>query len=61
MLTYRLTIILHSLVQESIEIEAWRLLTFFLCLHNQFSYIDSIVTYKRAQKLEKDNSQIDRK
>ena len=33
-----LTILLNS-VQEFIEIEAWLLLTFFLCLHIQFLYI----------------------
>ena len=31
--------------QEFIEIEAWVLLTFFPCLHNQLMSIHSIVTY----------------
>ena len=31
--------------QEFTEIEAWLLLTFSTCLHNQLSSIHSIVTY----------------
>ena len=30
---------------EFIETEAWLLLTFFMCLHNQLSSIHSIMTY----------------
>ena len=37
--------VLLSLVQEFIEIEAWLLLTFFLCLHYQLIPIHSIVAY----------------
>ena len=32
-------------VQKVIEIRAWLLLTFYLCLHNQLFSIHSIVTY----------------
>ena len=34
-----------QLVQEFIEIEAWLLLAFFICLHNQLISTHSIVTY----------------
>ena len=44
MLTVK-TCVLHNLVQEFIEIEAWLLLTFFLCLHFQLIPIHSTVTY----------------
>ena len=37
--------VLLNSVQEFIEIEAWLLLIFFQCLHNQFISIHSIVTY----------------
>ena len=33
-----------NLVQESIEIEAWLLMTFLICLHNQLSSVHFIVT-----------------
>ena len=35
--------VLLNSVQESIEIEARMLLTFFICVHNQLSYAHSIV------------------
>ena len=38
-------IVLLNSVQEFIEIEAWLLLTFFLCLHNQLLSMHSIVAY----------------
>ena len=37
--------VLLNSVQEFIETEAWLLLIFFQCLHNQFISIHSIVTY----------------
>ena len=37
--------VLLSSVQEIIEIEAWLLLTFLLCLHNQLISTHSIVTF----------------
>ena len=37
-LTMENCVLLNS-VQEYFEIEAWLLLTFFLCLHNLFLYI----------------------
>ena len=37
--------VLLNSVLEFIEIEAWLLLTFFICLHNQLSSMHSIVTY----------------
>ena len=43
-LTGKNCVLLHS-VQEFIETEAWLLLAFFICLHNQLSSIHSIVTY----------------
>ena len=33
---------LHS-VQKFIEIQGWLLLTFFICLHNQLSSLNSII------------------
>ena len=59
---YQLTIVtgksyvLLSSVQEFIEIEAWLLLTFFLCLHNQSSSIHSTVTNEKVQMFEKGDS-----
>ena len=41
-----------QLVEEFIEIEAWLLLTFFICLHNELSSIHSIVTNQTVQMLE---------
>ena len=32
---------------------AWLLLTFFICLHNQLSFINFITTYQRVQMFEK--------
>ena len=43
--THKKICVLLNSVQEFIEIEAWLLLTFFLCLHNQLYFIHSIVTY----------------
>ena len=37
--------VLLSSVQKVIEKEAWQLLTFFLCLHNQLNSIHPVVTY----------------
>ena len=54
--THRKNYILLNSVQEFIEIEAWLLLTFFLCLYNQFISIHSIVTYSRKQIFEKCDS-----
>ena len=33
----------HDSVQELIEIEGWLLLTFFICLHNHLSSLNSII------------------
>ena len=41
----------YVLLQEFIEIEAWLLLTFFICLNNQLSSIHSIIAYSRVQML----------
>ena len=46
---------IHS-VQEFIEIEAWLLLTFFICLNNQLRSIYSIVKYLKVQMFEKDQA-----
>ena len=43
--THRVNCVSLNSVQGLIEIEAWLLLTFFLCLHNQLTSIDSNVTY----------------
>ena len=45
--------ILLSSVKEFIEIEAWLLLTFFICLHNQLSSTDFIVPFQKEQIFEK--------
>ena len=37
--------VLLNLLQEYIEIKAWLLLTFFLCLQNQLISMHSTVTY----------------
>ena len=42
--TPRENFVLLNSVQEFIEIQAWLLLTFFLCLHNQLISIYYIVT-----------------
>ena len=42
--THRENFVLLNSVQEFIEIQAWLLLTFFLCLHNQLISIYYIVT-----------------
>ena len=54
--THRENYILLNSVQEFIEIEARLLLTFSLCLHDQFISIHSIVTYSRKQMFEKCDS-----
>ena len=41
---HRENIVLLISVQEFIEIQAWLLLTFFLCLHNQLIFVYYIVT-----------------
>ena len=38
-------------MQEFIEIEAYLLLTLFICLHNHLSSIHSIVTYLRVHMM----------
>ena len=43
-LTEKSCVLLNS-VREFIELEAWLLLTFFICLYNQLSSIHSIVKY----------------
>ena len=48
-------------MQEFIEIEAWLLPTFFLCLHNQLSSVHSFVTFQRVQMFEKGDPQVDSK
>ena len=45
-----------NLVQEFIEIEAWLLLTFFLCLDNQSISVHSIFMYQKLQMFEKCDS-----
>ena len=59
--------VLLNLVQELFDIEAWLLLTFFLCLHNQLISIHnqlismhSIVTYYKCRCLKNVIHQIDR-
>ena len=47
-LTGKNCVLLNS-VEEFIEIEAWLLLALLLCQHNQFSSINSIVTYETVQ------------
>ena len=42
--THRENFVLLNSVQEFIEIQAWLLLTFFLCLHNQLISVYYIVT-----------------
>ena len=37
------TCALLNSVQKFIEMQGWLLLTFFLCLHNQLSYFNSII------------------
>ena len=54
-LTVKNCVFLNS-VQEFIEIKTWLLLTFFVCLHNQWSSIFSITTYWRVQMFEKYDS-----
>ena len=44
-------------VQNIIEIRGWVLLTFFICLHNQLSFFNSII----VQMSEKCDSQVDSK
>ena len=46
------TVLVNS-VQEIIEMEAWVLLRFYLCLHNQLDFIHSIVTYWRVKVFKK--------
>ena len=41
--------VLLNLVQEFIEIEAWLLVTFLICLQNQVRSTHYIVTYCRVQ------------
>ena len=45
-----------QLAKEFIEIEAWLLLAFFLCLDNQLSSLHFIVTYWRVQMFEQGDS-----
>ena len=54
--THRENCVLINSVREFIEIEAWLLLNFFLCLHNQLISIHSIVTYKGVQIFQKSDS-----
>ena len=37
--------------QFSTRMDAWLLLTFFICLHNQLSSIDSIITYRGLENV----------
>ena len=43
--THRKNCALLNSVQEFIEIEAWLILTFFLCLHNPLFSMHSIFAY----------------
>ena len=52
---------LFSSIQEFIEIEAWLLLTFFTCLHDQLRSTHSIVTHERVQMFEKGDSSNEKK
>ena len=54
--------VLLNLVEESIEIEAWLFLTFFMCLHNPFnsvllciplSHIQEYIMFQRGDSLNK--------
>ena len=49
-------IVSYSIQYKNLLEEAWLLLTFFMCLHNQLSSTHSIVTYGRIQMLEKGDS-----
>ena len=42
--------------QFSTKTAAWLLLTLFICLHNQLSFLNSIITYYRVQMFEKCDS-----
>ena len=46
--THRENFVLLNSVQEFIEIQAWLLLTFLLCLHNQLISIYYIVTQLKS-------------
>ena len=48
--------VLLNLVQKFIEIEAWLLLAWLLCLQNQLCSIHSIATYQRISLFEKGDS-----
>ena len=41
---------LHS-VQKFIEIQGWLLLTFFICLHNQLSSLNSIIVQMSEKQI----------
>ena len=41
-LTWKTCVLLNS-VQKFLEIQGWLLLTFFICLHNQLSSLNSII------------------
>ena len=49
------------ITQFSTRMAAWRLLTFFICLHNQLNSIHSLITYQRYRCLKKVIHQIDSK
>ena len=42
--------------QFSTRMAAWLLLNFSICLHNQLSSMNSIITYERVQMFEKCDS-----
>ena len=44
-------------LQEFTEIEAWMLLTLFICLHKRSRSMHSIVTYYRVQMFEKGDNE----
>ena len=54
--THREKLLFLRSVQKFIEIEAWLLLKFFICVHNQLSSIHSIAAYYRGQMFEKGDS-----
>ena len=45
-----------DLVQKSIEIQGWLLLTLFICLHNQLSSFNPIIV-QMSEKLDSPNRQ----
>ena len=45
--------------QFSKRMAACLLMTFLICLHNQLSYIHSVITYERVKMFEKGDSSID--